>query len=573
LCCYCFALFFFFLIFVFPADVASSALPTIESLYAEKAKLEGEREKLDKRLEAGMSVAVRVAIHYQIAAIDNNIAEVRKQIIALISAPSKPSLSIDDVTKWLDANPLTVDQPTTPTSLLWWKLGEKSLNAKSATWAGHPGFNVLAGVTGAGKTRSMYEMLSRRFGFYWTCSRRGNGGSTFLDSMVGKLPLRLTDDHNHLVNGLVHEHLIAYSILLLQWRRRFPHGTPLQWHVFQTTTAVVDSALSSIFAFLNTHAIARHNVSALLDAAKKAIGGVPLLLMVDEAQELTRFGGFTSRVKPGEKLTLLSPFARACYDATALHGRWFAGTSFSLRNAVDLAGSAGGKDAIGLVVYCELAFGEVSRFREYLREVVGASISDALADELFVRFAGRARPVAVLAEYLVKSNVATITDADMFRERVLDVANVCERDLLASPAACGVTVSRTSLVAAFIEHMNRTGSHGFLDRFLYIAKAVLEQRTFVVTGDDAEVLADHGIGQVTVKDIVLGADLALTVRSLTVPGTKNADCCCTGIGPDWREGSASGRVGVAQNGCDTSAISARLFGRGSRGSDHSQIFR
>jgi hypothetical protein len=284
----------------------------------------------------------------------------------------------------------------------------------------------------------MYEVLSHRFGFYWTCSRLGNGGSSRLNSEIGNLPERLTDANKHLVDGLVHEHLIAYSILLLQWRRRFPNGSPLQWHVFQTTTAVVDLALIAIFAFLKARTNARDNVSAALDAAKTAVGGARLVLVVDEAQELTRRGEFKSQVKRGEKRTLLSPFARACYDATALHNVWLTGTSVSLRSAVEWAYGGGGKDAPGLVVYSQLVFGYVDHFREYLRDVVSASISDALADELFARFAGRARPVAVLAEYLVENNVGEIADDDIFRERVLDIANVCERDLLARPEATGV---------------------------------------------------------------------------------------------------------------------------------------
>jgi hypothetical protein len=108
--------------------------------------------------------------------------------------------------------------------------------------------------------------------------------------------------------------------------------------------------------------------------------------------------------------------------------------------------------------------------------------------------------------------VAAVKDADFFRERVLDVANVCERDLLARTAATGVSVPRTSLVAAFIEHVNRTKSQDYLPRFLDIAKAVVEHRTVFVNGDHAEVLADHGIGQVTANDI----DRDLTVQSLTV---------------------------------------------------------
>jgi hypothetical protein len=493
--------------------MSTSTMPTIDSLIAEKAYLEGKIQELKDRVRAGVSEALEISLNTRITGLYARLTGL-DAIIRDISAGmlSREPLTMDAVNAWLDANPLLVDQPAMPSSALWWKLGGKSLNANAAKWAGHACFNILIGVSGAGKTRSMYEVLSHRFGFYWTCSRLGNGGSSHLNSEIGNLPERLTDANKHLVDGLVHEHLIAYSILLLQWRRRFPNGSPLQWHVFQTTTAVVDSALFAIFAFLKARTNARDNVSAALDAAKTAVGGARLVLVVDEAQELTRRGEFKSQVKRGEKRTLLSPFARACYDATALHNVWLTGTSVSLRSAVEWAYGGGGKDAPGLIVYSQLVFGYVDHFREYLRDVVSASISDSLADELFTRFRGRARPVAVLAEYLVENNVGEIADDDIFRERVLDIANVCERDLLARPEA---DVRKVSLVAAFLNHVERTKSQDYLHRFVEIAKGAFEGRSIVVDVD-AEVMSEHGIGQVRVNDVVRDADGAVTVRTLTV---------------------------------------------------------
>jgi hypothetical protein len=537
-----FSQFFLFFPFFFVSTASTSALPTIDSLIAEKHSLVaeknslvaeknslvGEKQELQDRVRAGVSEAVWLAISAEITGLNTRITGIDARIAGLdtliaglntliagldarIRDRAVP-LAMSDVNAWLDSNPLGVDEPATPTSALWWQLGEKSFNAKAAEWADHAGLNVLVGVSGAGKTRTMYELLTHRFGFYWTCSRLGNGGSTHLKSKIGDMPERLTEANKHLVDSLVREHMIAYSILLLQWRRRFPNGSPLQWHVFQTNAAVVDSALDAIFAFLKTCTTARESMSAALNAATAAVGGAGLLLVVDEAQELTLRGEFASRVMHGEKRTLLSLFAGACYEVTALYNVWFTGTSFSLRSAVHLAGSAGGKDTPGLIAYCDLAFGEVSRFREYLCDVVGASISDALADELFTRFRGRARPVAVLAEYLVKSKVREIKDDDTFRERVLDVATVCERDLLARPMG---DAPKVSLVQAFMQHVDRTQSGDYLHRFVEIAKAAFAERVVVVTAD-AEVMSEHGVGQVTEGDVVKSADGAITVQSLTV---------------------------------------------------------
>jgi hypothetical protein len=99
-------------------------------------------------------------------------------------------------------------------------------------------------------------------------------------------------------------------------------------------------------------------------------------------------------------------------------------------------------------------------------------------------------------------------------------------------------VRKVSLVAAFLNHVERTKSQDYLHRFVEIAKGAFEGRNFVVDVD-AEVMSEHGIGQVRVNDVVRGADGAVTVRiadCVGAAGAKNADCCCAGIGPDRRKG-------------------------------------
>jgi cell division protein FtsB len=103
LCSLLLLIFFFFSFLQLLRASTSNALPTIESLNAEKAKLEAEREKLEDELEAGVSdVAERVAIRQQIAgiytrmtAVQANITAIRTQITASINAPSKPSRATD----------------------------------------------------------------------------------------------------------------------------------------------------------------------------------------------------------------------------------------------------------------------------------------------------------------------------------------------------------------------------------------------------------------------------------------------------------------------------------------------
>jgi hypothetical protein len=115
------------------------------------------------------------------------VASANKQQVCfvLIFRVSVFALSMDDVSEWLDANRLAVGQPAPPTSALWWRLGDKAFNAAVGEWSARTDLNILIGVSGAGKTRSLYEMLARNFGFFWTCSRAGNGGASIVVRQLG----------------------------------------------------------------------------------------------------------------------------------------------------------------------------------------------------------------------------------------------------------------------------------------------------------------------------------------------------------------------------------------------------
>jgi hypothetical protein len=95
------------------------------------------------------------------------------------------------------------------------------------------------------------------------------------------------------------------------------------------------------------------------------------------------------------------------------------------------------------VVHLEMAFERVAPFRQYLTDMVGVEFSEALSVELHALFRGRARRVAVLAEYLVAGKVSEVEDAIEFRQRVMDVALQCESDLLSQ-------ASTVSIVRGFV---------------------------------------------------------------------------------------------------------------------------
>jgi hypothetical protein len=50
---------------------------------------------------------------------------------------------------------------------------------------------VLMGVSGCGKTRSIYEVLCCKMGFYFTAAKNGNCGSTDMEIMCQELEMKL----------------------------------------------------------------------------------------------------------------------------------------------------------------------------------------------------------------------------------------------------------------------------------------------------------------------------------------------------------------------------------------------
>lgn len=410
----------------------------MELLNAEKAKLEGEKKELQDDLKATHDSSERTAIRNQITAKDEAITAIRRQITAFAAAPAP--LTMDDVNAWLDANPLAVDQPPVPTSALCWKLGDKAFNADLDKWNARTGLNILIGVSGSGKTRSLYEMLAHNFGFYWTCSRAGNGGATIVEQRLGPLlQLAMGDSRRQDVTNLVALLVCAFSILLLRWRRKFPKGNALDWLVFHTTASAVDAPLESIWVFLAARTVDAL-VAAVVLAAKECVSG-DLLLVVDEAQVLAQFGLFSplsgSKQSNSKKRPLLTPFARSCL-AHSFRSVWFAGTSLSLRVAEEVSLLNDAKRVPDCLVHLEMAFEQVAPFRRYLTDMVGVEFSEALGVELHALFRGRARRVAVLADYLVDRQVCEVEDANEFRQRVMDVALQCESDLLSEAGTVSI---------------------------------------------------------------------------------------------------------------------------------------
>jgi hypothetical protein len=294
----------------------------------------------------------------------------------------------------------------------------------------------------------------------------------------------LGDGHRDVFN-LVQFLVCAHSILLLQWRHANPQGSALDWLVFQTA-AIVDRAFQPIAVYLTSRDISRLVGAALL-AAQNCVGADDLFLVVDEAQVLAQCGDFSSaNTTMSKERRLLSPFARFCMSVS-FSSVWFAGTSMSLRIAEEVGLSIDAKRRPDCVVHCDMVFEMVKPFALYLTEMVGVAFSEPLIAELHARFKGRARRVAVLAEYLIADGVAAVTDVDEFHECVMDVALQCESDLLAPK-------HELSIVGAFIDRQQSSAERTLrMPMWVKVARHAFIESTEV--NEDVDYWFDIGVGK------------------------------------------------------------------------------
>jgi hypothetical protein len=299
-------------------------------------------------------------------------------------------------------------QPSAPTRLpLWWQLGTTYYTVVPTDDRPH----ALIGVTGSGKTRAMYELLSTRFGFYWTCSVARNGGARLVDDTVDKLAAV----NNAAVVDLAVDHLLMiFAVLFLAWREINPTGTALEWLVFQTTNVGledvllanergnVDRAADTVEALLKFK-VCKESVAVALAAMRRKTPMDHIVVVVDEAQVLANLRAVFASSQPNR--AALSAWAKRLQsysDAGVVW--WLAGTSLSLRHVNDIAGSAGDKSDGGPRDFkrlTPLAFGEFDAFEAYLKaNVPNIAFNEVTLLELFDMFRGRARPVANLARRL-----------------------------------------------------------------------------------------------------------------------------------------------------------------------------
>jgi hypothetical protein len=290
--------------------------------------------------------------------------------------------------------------------------------------------HIVVGLSGSGKTRAMYELLSQRFGFYWTCSVQRNGGAI----EVSKVVENLDNSDPAFVQFAVNRLAAIYGVLFLVWRRIHGDLGPLDWLVFQTTNAAlsnqlaanergaIDDAVDAVISQLKPYSLEK-SVVAVLNRVRAAVEK-NIVVVVDEAQALVVIG----KDMPGSALSSWVQQLRALHTVW-----WLAGTSLSLRNAEMIARSAALKlKAVGhtgiqsggrTVRVMPLVFAEVETFKAHLHDVVGEALDSLVESELmwdlFDMFRGRARPVTLLAHGIRRLSVNHTLKPDAIRHIAL----------------------------------------------------------------------------------------------------------------------------------------------------------
>jgi hypothetical protein len=320
-------------------------------------------------------------------------------------------------------------QPSPPSSLpLWWRLGAENLRQDVIDLSADNKPHVLVGLSGSGKTRAMYELLSTRFGFYWTCGIARNGGASIASDLVDNLP-QGNSQPNYAIFA-VKRLITLFSVMFLAWRRVRPDGTPLDWLVFQTTNVNVSVGLAeaekgnidvvvdavsgalSAFSFVLSASFVLATVNASISGA-----GHRLVVVVDEAQTLADTKRvFKSTTEAGALRSALSSWAAQLHNLGTVW--WLAGTSLSLRNAEIIARSVVSKPdghehvtqhkrgADNAVHVAPLAFDQFDAYSRHVRAVVGSPLdaleSSEVLRDVFDMFRGRARPVTLFAHEIRK---------------------------------------------------------------------------------------------------------------------------------------------------------------------------
>lgn len=254
-------------------------------------------------------------------------------------------------------------------------------------------FASIIGVSGCGKTRTIYEFLCHRFGLYFVADMEGNGGSR--DAAMAKTDIENALKHPELfsltdatLNALLLARLLVFQICL----EYNPEMTPYEWLLVQTSrwTLELETAfrLTQDLGGANCQTATARVLSSLHQKFKYC-----LPVFVDEAQVFMDSckSTFPSQSKQGVFRLLFSKVA----TNFGFHSHMvtiFSGTGLGLKDVKELLTSAIGKELWKGVLFTDLPpFCTFEELDEYFTKFIGKdNITTKIRNHLYRFYLGKA---------------------------------------------------------------------------------------------------------------------------------------------------------------------------------------
>lgn len=300
---------------------------------------------------------------------------------------------------------------------------------------------TLIGVSGCGKTRTIMETLSARFGLYFIVSTGGNGGSRDMERMLTDLDEALrkgTDNESigkHYLQALLLSRLLALHYVITHAPESHAH-LPYLWALFQYRPGLTlpTNTGTEVFTMLYSRVVQYSSKSiedalaSLLEHIYKKIGLV--YVVSDESQLLFErcVGKFTG-ITHFEQRSVFSKLV-PIWTASTQTLLVLAGTGLRLRKSLKFAASGMLKPEAELEKYTIVDFGlfdTVEEMQEYLLCYFPSSPN--MIREIFSYLKGRRRTAAFFATRILSSTKQFDSPDALLRsvlDEVVSFATSCE---------------------------------------------------------------------------------------------------------------------------------------------------
>ncbi|EFJ13016.1 hypothetical protein SELMODRAFT_424880 [Selaginella moellendorffii] len=285
-----------------------------------------------------------------------------------------------------------------------WKLLDYTLRSKKS------GCIPLMGVSGCGKTRTVFEILAANWGFFWTASSKRNGGSQDMALVGNTEPGSDPECRKHFAAVIEMKKLILARLLVLQQVLSIkPDLTPEQWLILQTEfnhfCGTEDPYKRLAMMLVSSYEFQQGDLIRLWDAVCSMLSCKPIFVR-DEAQTLNGTRCFQSP-QSHQLRARFSPVMKALMDVQLAAPVFASGTGINfLELENDILSLVGKMRGARLPLYV-IKFDKWEKPREvydfcikYL-PVLGLTARNCAL--LFSKFKGRKRCLVTCLEELLRN--------------------------------------------------------------------------------------------------------------------------------------------------------------------------